>query len=98
MGRNSGQRTQELRCMNTTAFSQDDYQRTVSGTLRRVFGPLRNASKIVARMTGSSPRTVENWFAGTCAPRGFELIKLMAECAELRAEVDRLIDQLQGNA
>ncbi len=82
--------------MSTTTLSQDAYQQTVSATLRRVFGPLRNASKIVARKTGSSPRSVENWFAGTCAPRGAELIKLMAECAELRAEVDRLIDELQG--
>ena len=84
--------------MNTAAFTQDDLQQTVTGTLRRVFGPLRNASKIVAGKTGSSPRTVENWLAGTATPRGAELIRLMAECDELRAEVDHIIEQIRARA
>ena len=83
--------------MSGAALTQDAYRETITGTIRLVFGPRRNAAKILAGKTGASPRTAENWLAGTCAPRGAELIKLMAECAELRAEVDRLITELQGN-
>lgn len=63
------------------------YAATVHGILSREYGPLRNAAKLLANKVGVSPRTVENWLGGLCAPRGDELIRLMKECPALRDEI-----------
>lgn len=62
------------------------YADLVGGFLRDRFGLLRGAEKILARKAHCSPRTVENWLRGECAPGGEHLLNLMAECDEL-AEV-----------
>lgn len=67
------------------------YAETVHRVLRAEFQPLKHATKILARLTGATPRAAENWLAGVCAPQGVHLIKLMAHCDELKAEIDRLI-------
>ncbi|WP_291365302.1 hypothetical protein [Acetobacter sp. UBA5411] len=69
------------------------YAETVTGVLRRKYGPLRHASKLLARAVGSTPRTVQNWLDGINAPRGAELIRLMQECDELRDEIFRLVEE-----
>ena len=65
------------------------YSALVHGVLVREYGPLRNAAKILARATGVSPRSAENWLQGLCAPRGDELLRLMKECSALREEIMR---------
>ena len=69
------------------------YPDLVGGFLRQRFGMLRGAEKVLARMAHCSPRTVENWLRGACAPTGEHLLDLMAECDELAevilAEVER---------
>lgn len=69
------------------------YAETVHRVLREEFAPLKHATKILARMAGTTPRTAENWIAGLCAPQGAHLIRLMAHCDELKAEIDRLIQE-----
>jgi hypothetical protein len=73
------------------------YAMAVHAVLLQHYGPLRSAAKLLARATGASPRSAENWLQGLCAPRGDELISLMAECDELRDEIMRLVD-LRKNA
>lgn len=69
------------------------YAETVRSALQRKYGPLRNAAKIIGRATGVSHRTAQNWMDGTCAPRGAELIRLVASCDELADDINRLIKE-----
>ena len=69
------------------------YAGTVLGFIQAEYAPLKHAAKLLARAAGSTPRAAENWLAGSYAPSGEALINLMARNAELRAEIDRLIEQ-----
>lgn len=69
------------------------YGDVVLGFIQRKYGPLRNATKLLARDAGCSPRTAESYLAGTHAPNGEKLINLLAECQELADEVNRLVAQ-----
>ena len=67
------------------------YNDVVIGYIRREFAPLKHAAKLLARASGASPRTCENWLAGSHAPNGESLVQLMAECHDLADEVMRLV-------
>jgi hypothetical protein len=67
------------------------YSDVVLEVLRREYGPLKNATKLLARHARTTPRTAENWLAGTHAPNGEKLINLMAACESLVEEIQRLI-------
>lgn len=69
------------------------YEEAVNGVIRRQFAPLKHAAKILARLSGASPRTAENWLAGSHAPNGEKLLNLMATCPELADEVNRVVVQ-----
>lgn len=69
------------------------YSETVTSVLRRIYGSMRNGTEYLARCVDITPRTARNWLDGKNAPRGAELIKLMAECEELRREIDRLVEE-----
>lgn len=69
----------------------DTYSDVVLGVLKREYAPLKHAAKLLARHARTTPRTAENWLAGTHAPNGEKLINLMAECETLAAEINRLI-------
>lgn len=56
------------------------YPEMMTGFLRARFAPLKHGQKLLAKMAGVSPRTCENWLAGTCAPQGEHLLTLLAEC------------------
>ena len=86
----------EMHPATTTELTTEGYVAAISTTLRRVYAPVRNAVKTLARQVDADPRAVRGWMSGECGPRGRDLIVLMAECAELRAEVDRLIEQIKG--
>lgn len=76
-----------------SAIDATAYAETVTGVLRREYGPLRHAAKLLARAVGTTPRTVQNWLDGVNAPRGAELIRLMQECDELRDEIFRIVEE-----
>lgn len=67
------------------------YSDSICAVIREQFAPLRNAAKSLARLSGVSPRTAENWLQGTHAPNGESLVNLMSECREIEAEVLRLV-------
>ena len=69
------------------------YAATVHSVLQREYRPLRNATKILARQANVSPKTAQNWIDGVCAPRGDELLSLMASCDALAAEINRLVQE-----
>ncbi len=59
--------------------------------LDREFRLKRNGAKLLALAAGGvSHRTAENWLRRICAPRHDELIELMRNCEELRAEIIRI--------
>lgn len=71
-------------------LTQNALAETIGGVLRRAFGAERHAVKRLARATGASNRSAENWIAGENAPDAFHLLRLMATVPELQAEMLRL--------
>ena len=57
------------------------------------YGRLRHGAKLLARDAGVSPRTAEGYFQSRHGVNAETLNTLMARNAELRAEIDRLIEQ-----
>lgn len=59
-----------------------DHRSVVGGViceaLRARYGELKHAPKRLAALTGTTPRTAENWLAGQCAPQVAQLVELMA--------------------
>jgi len=88
---NRSKNDRELQNQMTTTATL--YCQTVTSVLRDTYGRLRHGPEILARAVRASPRATRNWIDGTNAPRGAELIRLMAECDELRAEIDRLVEE-----
>lgn len=72
------------------ALSQNDLAERLGETLRRAFGEERHAVKRLARVTGASNRTAENWIRGENTPDAFHLLRLIATVPELASEVRRL--------
>jgi hypothetical protein len=67
------------------------YEEAVNRVIKRRFAPLKHAAKLLARASGASPRTAENWLAGSHAPSGESLLNLMAACPELADEMNRVV-------
>lgn len=67
------------------------YGDVVHEVIQRNFAPLKHAAKLLARAAGTTPRTAENWLAGSHAPNGDKLISLMANCDDLAEEINRLV-------
>lgn len=59
------------------------YGDVVGGFIQEAFGPLKHAEKLLARAAKVCPRTAANWLRGECAPRGDQLLELMASCDAL---------------
>lgn len=90
MQNNSGHRHRNFRESPMSAVAST-YSDTVFNVLRREYAPLKHAAKLLARHARTTPRTAENWLAGTHAPNGEKLINLMAECETLADEINQLI-------
>lgn len=90
MCKNRANIDRDFQKMSTTAAL---YSQTVTTVLRTIYGRLKHGPEILARAVEASPRTTRNWLDGTNAPRGAELIRLMAECEELKSEIDRLVEE-----
>lgn len=65
----------------------------VGKVLRAQYGHIRHAAKRLARRTQADPRAVQNWMDGINAPHAAHLIRLMAECDELAAEINALVKE-----
>ena len=74
-------------CMNVTA---SDFTDCLLDVVIREFGKVRHGAKILATLTGASPRTTEKWLARKHAPEGAALLNLMARCEAVDAEMARL--------
>ena len=67
------------------------YQDTVTAVLRERYGGMRYAARKIADLVGVSQRTAESWLHGQSAPRGPELIRLMAHCEELADQITKMV-------
>ncbi|MDP3417877.1 hypothetical protein [Falsiroseomonas sp.] len=63
----------------------------VGKVLRERYGHIRHAAKRLARRTQADPRAVQNWMDGVNAPHAAHLVRLMAECDELAAEINAMV-------
>lgn len=79
-----------LRAAPVHNISNDDLAQIVSRALQVAFSDRKSGVKEVQRVANTNERTAKNWWAGKNAPDGLNLLKLMAEVPELRAEVRRL--------
>ncbi|MCJ2039720.1 hypothetical protein MKK55_12310 [Methylobacterium sp. J-059] len=68
---------------NLSPDHADTFAEMVSAVLRRSVGGRPSAVKLVARWTGARERTVKNWFAGSCAPKGDHFRDLVRHCPEM---------------
>ena len=59
----------------------------------REYAPKPHASKLLAQAARTSHRTAERWLAGKAVPSGENFLNLLAECEDLAAEVQQLIEQ-----
>ncbi len=69
-----------MQCVATT-FIADRYR------------PLRNASKILARLTGASPRTTERWLRGEAEPSFPALMELARNDDAFRDHLISILEQ-----
>jgi hypothetical protein len=90
MRKSCGNRTQKNHAVSVTAAI---YGQSVTGALRGEWGVLKHAAKLLGRAVGVGPRTAENWLAGKSAPRGAELIRLLANSASVRSAFAALLEQ-----
>lgn len=74
----------------------DSLAEHIGAALRRSCGESRYAITRLARRIGADPRAVENWWYSRCAPRSAEMVRLMAENAEVAAVVLDLARQVRG--
>lgn len=70
-----------------SAVTADALAGTVRDALRRSYGHLHCATKIVAGKIGVDTRAFRNWWEGQNAPRSDQLIRLMDESDEVLAAV-----------
>lgn len=82
--------------MSAAAITADLVTARLSGALRRSHGDKRHAAERIAREIDADPRAVRNWMSGVNAPRATELVKLMASCDEIAAEVLQLVEEARA--
>lgn len=66
------------------------YQEVAYNYFRSTWGNIRNAAKILARITGASPRTTRGWLTGETAPVGNYMIALMAREPRFKSVVSEM--------
>lgn len=75
----------------TATIDTSDVAQRISAALRRQFGDLRHATKVVAAQIGADPRALKNWLYGRNAPQLADALKLAIECDEVAAEIMKII-------
>lgn len=63
-----------------------EYAAGVAKALRNELGDTHQATKTLMRWTNANERTVKNWLAGTCGPRGEHLVALVRHSDAVLAE------------
>jgi uroporphyrinogen-III decarboxylase len=76
-----------VRMPQTIPISTATVTDTIAESLRRSWGHLRNAPKLLARQIEANERTASNLLEGKNAPSATTLIKLMAEDDEVFAAI-----------
>ena len=69
------------------------YAETVHAALSTLYGPLRNAAKILAKTADTHPNTAKNWLRGKCSPGGEQLVSLMAADPDIATVILDLVAQ-----
>lgn len=72
------------------AIPTDQVALAVMRGLRRRFGDLRNAVKLIAQSHGFDPRTVAGWWCGRNPPQSAALVTLMRDVKEVDVEIRQL--------
>ena len=75
----------------SAAITAEALTARITPVLRRAYGESRHAAKRLSRDASVSPRCAENWLDGLNAPRAAELVRLMAQCDDLAAEIEQLV-------
>ena len=68
----------------------------VTNGLRQLYQDVRCARKLIAKSIGISPNSAKQYLGSQRMPNGWNLVQLMAQNPMLRADVDRLIDELEA--
>jgi len=68
----------------------------VTNGLRQLYQDVRCARKLIAKSIGISPNSAKQYLGSQRMPNGWNLVQLMAQNPLLRADVDRLIDELEA--
>ncbi|MGF6596138.1 transcriptional regulator with XRE-family HTH domain [Paraburkholderia sp. GAS448] len=74
-------------------INDSEYAFAIAVTLKQEVGDSRHAAKKLARMTGASERTVQNWLSAVRGPSGLHLIRLAQNLAAVRAAMMRLTSE-----
>lgn len=80
----------------SAAITANHVAERISTVLRRQVQERRYAAQRIAEKACVTPRCVDNWVNGTTAPRSAELIRLMASCDEIAAEVLQLVEEARA--
>jgi len=75
--------------------TSDALRLVVSNALRQIYQDVRHAAKQIAGI-GIAPDSANKYIYGRRSPNGWNLVQLMAQNPLLRADVDRLIDELEA--
>lgn len=74
-------------------ISDSEYAFAIAVALKQEMGNSRHAVKTLARMTGASERTAQNWLSAVRGPSGLHLIRLSQHFASVRATITTLSGQ-----
>jgi hypothetical protein len=82
---------------NGTGFvARSELSLIVSRGLRRHYQDVRHAPKLLARAIDVEPETARSYLDEKRIPGACKLLEIMAECREIRTEVNRLVDKLEA--
>ena len=76
-------------------FAAPSYDAFFHNVVDRHYRPLRHAAKLLARDTGSTPKTAERWLARLDAARGEHLMRMIARNEAVAVDFQRAIEELR---
>jgi hypothetical protein len=76
--------------------SSETLRLIVTNGLRQLYQDVRCARKLIAKSIGISPNSAKQYLTSQRMPNGWNLVQLMAGNPALRADVDRLINELKA--
>lgn len=71
----------------------NNYKDSICDAIIEEYGGLRHGAKILARKLNLSCRSVERWFYKETAPKGDQLLDLMAENEEIANRILTLVEE-----